>query len=84
MVNSTTLNVTTPAGAGQVDVVLQHPGGNQTLTNAFTYHVQLATISVTGGNAQSATVNTTVSNPIIVQVRAWWTWCCSIRAALRR
>ena len=35
--NATTIAVTTPAGVGQVDVVLQHPGGNQTLTNAFTY-----------------------------------------------
>ena len=32
VVNATTINVTTPAGAGQVDVVVQHPGGDVTLT----------------------------------------------------
>ncbi|MDH3457149.1 MAG: IPT/TIG domain-containing protein [Gemmatimonadota bacterium] len=38
VVNATTINVTTPAGAaGQVDVVVQHPGGNATLTNGFEY-----------------------------------------------
>jgi hypothetical protein len=37
VVNATTINVTTPAGTGLVDVVVLHPGGNATLTGGFTY-----------------------------------------------
>lgn len=37
VVNDTTINVTTPAGTGVVDVVVVNPNGNGTLTGGFTY-----------------------------------------------
>lgn len=37
VVNDTTINVTTPAGTGAVDVVVVNPNGNGTLVGGFTY-----------------------------------------------
>jgi hypothetical protein len=37
VVNDTTINVTTPAGTGVVDVEVVNPNGNDTLTGGFTY-----------------------------------------------
>ena len=36
--NATTIACTTPAGTGTVPVVVQHPQGNGTLANGFTYN----------------------------------------------
>jgi primosomal replication protein N len=48
--NATTINATTPAGVGQVDVVVQHPGGDVTLTNAFAYTPTIASVNPTSGS----------------------------------
>lgn len=37
VVNDTTINVTTPAGTGVVDVVVENPNGNATFVGGFTY-----------------------------------------------
>ncbi len=55
MVNATTINVTTPVGVGQVDVVVQHPGGDQALANGFAYTPTLASLNVTRGPAGGGT-----------------------------
>jgi hypothetical protein len=54
----TTISVTAPAGVGQVDVVVQHPGGNVTLTNGFAYTPTVTGIDPVTGPAAGATTVT--------------------------
>ena len=55
VVNATTINVTTPAGAGQIDVVVQHPGGDATLSNGFAYTPTVTSLDVITGAAAGGT-----------------------------
>ena len=60
-----------PTTAVTTSFQVEVTSAGQTATKALSITIglpQMVSISVTGGNAQSTTVNTTVANPIIVQV----------------
>jgi hypothetical protein len=58
--DATHIAVTTPAGAGALDVVVNSPSGNALKTNGFTYAPTVTSLSPTGGplvGNQTVTVN---------------------------
>jgi hypothetical protein len=54
----TSITVTTPAGTGVVDVVVQHPRGNATLPNGFGYTASVTGVAPATGPATGGTTVT--------------------------